>query len=102
MRKTLSLIVLGIAGCASSPPQPSAPATTAPAGQAESAQTAQASGSGGVTNKDGKVCRMESVTNTRLKTKKVCLTPEEWFARSNTAQDAMNDMTKSQLPEGSR
>ena len=46
-------------------------------------------------NKDGKVCREETVTNTRLKNKKVCLTPEEWFARSEAAKDAFRETNRS-------
>jgi hypothetical protein len=125
MRTTIGLILLVAAGCASAPSE-QAPATAAPVVKAESApapvpatsvakaesaqaaqtsQTAQAQtqaakpakGGGGVANKDGKVCRTESITNTRLKTRKVCLTPEEWQARSDTAQDAFRETAKSPM-----
>jgi hypothetical protein len=111
MRTTIYLALLFAAGCASAPETPSAPAAgaqsatagqttaqTAPAGQASQTQAAtakKASGGGGVANKDGKVCRTESVTNTRLKTKKVCLTQEEWMAREEAAKDAFRDTAKS-------
>jgi hypothetical protein len=37
------------------------------------------------------VCKTESVTNTRLKDRKVCLTKEEWSARTDSARDAFQD-----------
>jgi hypothetical protein len=115
MRTTIYLALLIAAGCASAPETPSAPAAaqsatagqttaqtataqTAPAGQASQTQAPtakKASGGGGVANKDGKVCRTESVTNTRLKTKKVCLTQEEWMAREEAAKDAFRETAKS-------
>lgn len=45
---------------------------------------------------DGKklVCKQESVTNTRLKNKKICMTPEEWQARTDNAKDGMRDAAR--------
>lgn len=35
------------------------------------------------------ICKQESVTNTRLKNKKTCLTAQQWAERTNNAKDAM-------------
>lgn len=37
------------------------------------------------------VCKKESITNTRLKSKKVCLTEEQWAAREDNAKEAFGD-----------
>jgi hypothetical protein len=37
------------------------------------------------------VCKTESVTNTRLKDRKVCMTKEQWAARTDSARDAFQD-----------
>jgi hypothetical protein len=104
MRTTIFLALFVAAGCASTPATPPAPAApgaasataqSQPAASAQTAATKKATGGGGAANKDGKVCRTESVTNTRLKTKKVCLTPEEWMAREEAAKDAFRETAKS-------
>ena len=114
MRTTLCLaLLLTAAGCASNQAPSKAPesapaeatqANTAPAAQpsavsdpAAAPVKGKAKGSGGATNKDGKVCRTESVTNTRLKTKTVCLTPDEWTAREEAAKDAFRETNKSPM-----
>jgi hypothetical protein len=40
------------------------------------------------------ICKQESVTNTRLKTKKTCLTEDEWIARTNNAKDGLHEATR--------
>jgi hypothetical protein len=103
MRTTIYLALLVAAGCASAPTTPPAPASSAQSAtaQSESAPTAQtaatkkASGGGGAANKDGKFCRTESITNTRLKTRKVCLTAAEWSSREEAAKDAFRETAKS-------
>jgi hypothetical protein len=42
---------------------------------------------------DGKkmICKQESVTNTRLKNKKVCLTEDQWAERTNNARGDMDE-----------
>lgn len=40
------------------------------------------------------VCRQESVTNTRLKSRKICLTQAQWAERSDNAKDAFRDTMK--------
>ncbi|MBL8269685.1 hypothetical protein [Steroidobacter sp.] len=42
---------------------------------------------------DGKklLCKQETVTNTRLKNKKVCLTEDEWLARTGNARESFRE-----------
>jgi hypothetical protein len=46
-----------------------------------------------INTSDGKklVCKQESVTNTRLKSKKTCLTEDQWLERSANAKDGFQE-----------
>jgi propanediol dehydratase small subunit len=97
----LSICLFTLIGCAS--PKPAAP-TAAPAVAAEETAEQRAQrlidysvqSGDAINTSDGKklVCKQESVTNTRLKSKKICMTPEEWQARTDNAKDGMRDAVR--------
>jgi hypothetical protein len=93
----LSVGLFALAGCAS--PKPVAPSAGPAAAKETDQQRAErlinysvASGEP-INTADGQklICKQESVTNTRLKNKKICLTPEQWQARTDNAKDAFKD-----------
>ena len=100
-----SICMLMLIGCASSPPAPTAAAptattaTAAPTQQELDKQRAErlinysVESGEPINTADGKkiICKQESVTNTRLKNKKICLTEAEWLARSDNAKDGFQD-----------
>lgn len=85
-------------GCAS--PQPAAPtaATTTELKETDK-QRAQrlinysAESGEPINTADGQrlICKKESVTNTRLKNKKICLTPDQWQERVNNAKNSLEE-----------
>jgi hypothetical protein len=95
-----SLCLLALLGCAS--PKPAA--NTAGMGDTRdtSAERAQrlinysVESGEPINTAEGKklICKQESVTNTRLKTKKTCLTEEEWMARTNNAKEGIHEATR--------
>lgn len=98
-----SICMLMLVGCASPGPAPSATAaataTTATPKQESEKERAQrlinysvASGET-INTSDGKkmVCKQESVTNTRLKNNKICLTEDQWLERSANAKDGFQE-----------
>ncbi|WP_129781482.1 hypothetical protein [Peristeroidobacter soli] len=98
----LSVCLVALLGCAS--PKPVAP-TAAPAVAAKETDDQKAqrlinysveSGEP-INTADGKkiICKQESVTNTRLKNKKICLTQDEWTARTNNAKDGFKEALNS-------
>ena len=54
---------------------------TPPVAQAESARP----------NKDGKICRVEDVTGSRMR-KRICHTQEQWDARERAAQNLVREL----------
>lgn len=44
------------------------------------------------------LCRRESVTNTRLRTRRVCLTAAQWQEREMATRDALNQADRPGLP----
>jgi hypothetical protein len=94
----LSICLFALIGCASPKPAPT-DATPVAAAQETDDQRAQrlinysAESGEPINTADGKkmICKQESVTNTRLKNKKICLTEAEWLARSNNAKDGMRE-----------
>lgn len=94
----LSVCLVALIGCASSPP---AAPTAGPAAAAEETDEQRAQrlinysveSGDPINTSDGKqlICKQEGVTNTRLKSKKVCLTPEQWQARTDGAKDGVRD-----------
>src|SRR5262245_54016041 len=101
MRWEFLLSAIVITACSTSQPvaPPSKPqAPTSPAAVEKSATTAALGEP--MKKKDGTTvyCRRESVTNTRLRDRKVCLTKEEWAARTDSATEAFNDANKQPMP----
>jgi hypothetical protein len=97
----LSISLVALIGCASSPP--AAPtAGAAVAAKETEEQRAQRlinysiESGDPINTADGKklVCKQEGVANTRLKSKKICLTPEQWQARTDGAKDGMRDAVR--------
>ena len=90
----LSVCLVALMGCAS--PPPAAPAL---AGEETDEQRAQrlinysVESGEPINTADGQkiICKQESVTNTRLKSKKICLSQDEWLARTNNAKDGVRD-----------
>jgi hypothetical protein len=86
-------IAVGIAGCSS------ASRTAETQVPAQIVQTPAAQAAATDPSSDSKiVCREESVTNTRLKNKKVCLTRAEWRAREEAAKDSFRDANRHGVP----
>ncbi|MGY1519480.1 hypothetical protein [Luteimonas sp. A482] len=56
---------------------------------ADSAQTSAPVGPG----KNGKVCKQEDVTGSRMK-KRVCHTPEQWEARERASRDLVRELDR--------
>lgn len=50
----------------------------------------------GEVNKNGKVCKREDVTGSRMP-KRVCYTPEQWEARQRAAREAVREMDARQV-----
>lgn len=97
----LSICLFTLIGCVS--PKPVAPpAAPAVAAEETTEQRAQrlinysVESGDPINTADGKklVCRQESVTNTRLKNKKICMTPEEWQARTDNAKEGLRDAVR--------
>lgn len=97
-----SLCLLALFGCAA--PKPATTTTTANVGPTRDipetdAQRAQrlinhsVETGDPISTAEGQkmVCKKESITNTRLKSKKVCLTEEQWAARSDNAKDGFQE-----------
>lgn len=92
----LSICLLSLIGCASPKPAPTEAAPVAAIKETDD-QRAQrlinysVESGEAINTADGKkmVCKQESVTNTRLKNKKICLTAEQWAERTNNAKDGM-------------
>jgi hypothetical protein len=106
-----SLCLLALLGCAAPKPAATvASATPAPESDAQRAQRLinySVETGEPINTADGKkmICKQETVTNTRLKNKKVCLTEEQWAERTNNARDNMGEAqrvnTQIGCPEGS-
>lgn len=96
-----SLCLLALLGCAA--PKPAATTASVSAPAETDAQRAQrlinhsVETGEPINTADGKklICKQETVTNTRLKNKKVCLTQDEWLARTNNARDGLDDARRS-------
>jgi hypothetical protein len=98
----LSICLVALIGCAS--PKPVASDTAAIAATTETddqraRRLINFSVESGepINTADGKkiICKQESVTNTRLKNKKICLSEDEWLARSSNAKDGMREAMRS-------
>lgn len=90
----LSVCLVTLIGCASSPPAaPTAAAQETDEQKAQRLINYSVESGDPINTSDGKqlICKQEGVTNTRLKTKKVCLTPEQWQARTDGAKDGMRE-----------
>lgn len=105
----LTVCLAAVAGCAS--PKPAEPtAATAEVKETDKQRAERlinfsAESGEPINTSDGKklICKKESVTNTRLRDKKVCLTPEQWQARTNNAKDSFRealDTSESLPPKG--
>lgn len=84
---------------------PGQPISTTPASDEQAAELiAQAAASGEpVLVSDGKeakevYCRQESVANTRLSSRRICLTAEQWQERGRATREALRDATRHGLP----
>jgi hypothetical protein len=92
-----SLCLLALLGCAAPKPAATvASATPAPETDAQRAQRLinySVESGEPINTSDGKkmICKQETVTNTRLKNKKVCLTEDQWAERTNNARDNMGE-----------
>jgi hypothetical protein len=95
-----SLCLLALLGCAA--PKPAAtianagPTRDMPETEAQRAQRlinhSVESGDAIATAEGEKmICKKESITNTRLKSKKVCLTQEQWAARADNAKEGFSE-----------
>lgn len=93
----LSICLVALLGCASPKPAPTAATVTpAPASDDErarrlvdfSVETGEP-----IHTAEGKklICKQESITNTRLKNRKVCMTQEQWVARTENARDSFSE-----------
>jgi hypothetical protein len=49
------------------------------------------------TNKDGKICKILVVTGSRVPQRKICLTKEEWAAKSAGAKEGLDALTRNGL-----
>src|SRR5262245_60481365 len=88
MRIAACLMALALAGCASEP-QRTAQTTTAQ-------EPITMRGDGAIVQ-----CRTEEVTGSRLQTKKLCLTKEEWAARERAARESFGEtQNKPQINRG--
>jgi len=106
------LSLLTIAGCATQPasaptvagtaatPAPAAAAIAAPADSSQAGSTQAVAPTKDETEygkqgkkKDGTVvyCREQLVTNSRLRSQKICLTKEQWVARERNAREAWRE-----------
>lgn len=47
--------------------------------------------------KDGKICKVLVVTGSRVPTQKICLTKDEWAAKSEGAREGLDAMTRNGL-----
>ena len=101
MRKLIcsSICMLALLGCASPQTAPTNAIATASTQKESddaraqrlinhSVETGEA-----INTADGKklICKRESVTNTRLKDRKICLTEDEWLARTSNAKDGFRE-----------
>jgi hypothetical protein len=97
----LSVCLVALIGCASSPPAPTpGPAMAAKESDDQRAQRLinySVESGEPINTADGKkiLCKQESVANTRLKNKKICLTRDEWLARTNSAKESMQEALRS-------
>lgn len=97
-----SICMLALLGCASPQPAPVNATTTAGApresGDARAQRLINHSVETGepINTADGKkiICKRESVTNTRLKDRKICMTQDEWLARSNNAKEGFHEAAR--------
>lgn len=88
----IAIGLLVLVGCASpKPAQPTAQETTEQRAQRLINYSVESGEP--INTVDGKqlLCKQETVTNTRLKNKKVCLTEDEWLARTGNARDAFRE-----------
>jgi hypothetical protein len=93
----LSVCLFALIGCAS--PKPAEPQAGQALAKETDAQKAQrlidfsVESGEPINTADGKkmICKQESVTNTRLKNKKICLTEEQWQARTDNARDSFKE-----------
>ena len=93
----LSIGLFALVGCAS--PKPAAPSAGTEVAKETDQQRAQrlinysVDSGDPINTSDGQklICKQESVTNTRLKSKKICLTPEQWQARTDNAKDSFKE-----------
>jgi len=99
------LLVGLLLGCASPQPATAPVASVGPAPPSESdrakAAIAKSIETGEpIQTSDGSklVCKQESVTNTRLRNRKVCLTEQQWAQRTDTARDAFKESDQPGLP----
>lgn len=98
-----SICILAMLGCASPPPAPTAAAagTASPQKETDDARAQRlinysVESGAPINTADGKklICKQESVTNTRLKNRKVCLTEAEWMARTDNAKEGLKDAVR--------
>jgi hypothetical protein len=87
-----TLCLIALSGCASPPPKQATPAQLADE-RAQRLINNSIENGDAINTADGKslICRQETVTNTRLKNKKICLTEEQWRERTNNAKDGLDD-----------
>ncbi|MDP1739350.1 MAG: hypothetical protein Q8L23_18145 [Caulobacter sp.] len=48
-------------------------------------------------NRDGKICKILVVTGSRVPQQKICLTKEQWAAKSDGAKEALDGLQRSGL-----
>lgn len=88
-----SICLFALLGCASPKPAPTDVAAIKETDDQRAQRLINYSAESGepINTADGKkmICKQEGVTNTRLKNKKICLTPEQWAERTNNAKDSM-------------
>ena len=91
----LSVCLFALIGCASPKPAEPGPALAKETDAQKAQRLIDFSVETGepINTADGKkmICKQESVTNTRLKNKKICLTPEQWQARTDNAKDSFKE-----------
>lgn len=88
----IRLTVVALALCAFlAPPALAQPVNTITASDAPPAPTLTA------VDKDGKVCKVLVVTGSRVPQQKICLTREQWAAKSEGAKESLDALQRSGL-----
>jgi hypothetical protein len=91
---------LGLAGNVLAGDEAVAAATEATAGStpaAEASSDTTPAAAEGKQRKDGKICRSEEVTGSRMP-KRVCLSAERWEARERAARELMRELDGKSIP----